>query len=177
MRQLASSDEAFDYLEQCVRGEYGPAIFLAAHKCVTERGYGKAPNVLAERIDNGQSSLIIRTLERMTAEELAQAALRVRPVAARPVRRLRPCPRLPPRQPQPFGHLDPPVATSPRPTPPSEPHPRLARRPLAARLAHPSLRVPAHSPSYHVSRFHSALESPIPCGPPARASRLPQLFH
>jgi hypothetical protein len=29
-------------------------------------------------------------------------------------------------------------------------------------LAQPSLRVPSHSPSYHVSRFHRAVESPIP---------------
>ena len=29
-------------------------------------------------------------------------------------------------------------------------------------LTQPSLRVPSHSPSYHVSRFHRAVESPIP---------------
>ena len=40
---MASSDEAFAYLEECVAGEHGPAIFLAAHKHAADRGYGRAP--------------------------------------------------------------------------------------------------------------------------------------
>ena len=46
MRALASSEAAFAYLEQCIEGQYGPAVFLAAHRYVTERGYGRASSVV-----------------------------------------------------------------------------------------------------------------------------------
>lgn len=41
MRELASSKEAEEYLERCLRGEFGPKFFLAARQDVADRGYGK----------------------------------------------------------------------------------------------------------------------------------------
>ncbi len=42
MAALASSDEAYAYLAECLRGDHGPAAFLAAFKLACDRGYGKA---------------------------------------------------------------------------------------------------------------------------------------
>ena len=42
MRELASLESAEDYLERCIKGEFGPKFFLAAYQYVTEQGYGKA---------------------------------------------------------------------------------------------------------------------------------------
>lgn len=44
MRELASSDKAIEYLEECVRGKHGPKAAVSAHKHITERGYGKEPS-------------------------------------------------------------------------------------------------------------------------------------
>lgn len=44
MRELASSDEALEYLKQCIDGEHGPKAAISAHKHITERGYGKEPS-------------------------------------------------------------------------------------------------------------------------------------
>jgi hypothetical protein len=41
MREIASSNEALAFLEACVRGDHGPRIAIAAHRHVSERGYGK----------------------------------------------------------------------------------------------------------------------------------------
>ena len=42
MRELASLASAEEYLERCIKGEFGPKFFLAAFQYVTEQGYGKA---------------------------------------------------------------------------------------------------------------------------------------
>ena len=42
MRELASLESAEEYLERCIKGEFGPKFFLAAYQYVTEQGYGKA---------------------------------------------------------------------------------------------------------------------------------------
>ena len=43
MRELASSDEALDYLAECLRGDHGAKAAVSAHKHISERGYGKVP--------------------------------------------------------------------------------------------------------------------------------------
>ena len=52
MRQLASLESAEDYLERCIKGEFGPKFFLAAYKYVTEQGYGKATAFVEQTITN-----------------------------------------------------------------------------------------------------------------------------
>jgi hypothetical protein len=42
MAEIASSDEAFAFLEACARGDFGPKFALAALAYASERGYGKA---------------------------------------------------------------------------------------------------------------------------------------
>lgn len=41
MREMASSDEVLTYLQACLKGKHGPKIAVAAHRHITERGYGK----------------------------------------------------------------------------------------------------------------------------------------
>lgn len=41
MAELASRKEVLDYLAQCLEGKHGAKAAVAAHKHVTERGYGK----------------------------------------------------------------------------------------------------------------------------------------
>ena len=41
MAELASSDEALEYLRECLRGDHGGKVAVTAHKHVSERGYGK----------------------------------------------------------------------------------------------------------------------------------------
>ncbi len=43
MREIASSGEALAYLKECVRGDHGPMVAIAAFRFAAERGYGKAP--------------------------------------------------------------------------------------------------------------------------------------
>ena len=57
MAALVSSDEAFAYLAECLRGDHGPAVFLAAFKLAADRGYGKV-TTHAEPPDSGGPSEI-----------------------------------------------------------------------------------------------------------------------
>ncbi len=41
MAAIASSDEALAYLDECVKGEHGPQVAIAAHKYSADRGYGQ----------------------------------------------------------------------------------------------------------------------------------------
>jgi len=41
MAELASRDDVLDYLSQCLEGKYGARAAVAAHKHVSERGYGR----------------------------------------------------------------------------------------------------------------------------------------
>ena len=41
MAELASSDEALDYLARCLRGDEGPKAAISAQKYAADRGYGK----------------------------------------------------------------------------------------------------------------------------------------
>lgn len=43
MAELASSDAALEYLDECLRGEHGAKAAVSAHKHAAERGYGKVP--------------------------------------------------------------------------------------------------------------------------------------
>ena len=73
MRVLASSEAAFAYLEQCIDGHYGPAVFLAAHKYVTERGYGRISNVIEGHIDEPIAITITHQLPVDEAVRIATA--------------------------------------------------------------------------------------------------------
>lgn len=41
MAEMASREDVLEYLEQCLKGYHGAKAAVAAHKHVTERGYGK----------------------------------------------------------------------------------------------------------------------------------------
>jgi len=45
MREIASSDEALKYLDECTKGEHGPKAAASAREYATERGYGKVAQV------------------------------------------------------------------------------------------------------------------------------------
>jgi hypothetical protein len=63
MAALASSDEAYAYLAECLRGDHGPAVFLAAFKLACDRGYGKATTQAEPPDSRGLSEIrIIRTI-------------------------------------------------------------------------------------------------------------------
>jgi hypothetical protein len=63
MAALASSDEAYAYLAECLRGDHGPAAFLAAFKLTCERGYGKATTHAEPPGSDGPCEIrIIRTI-------------------------------------------------------------------------------------------------------------------
>ena len=63
MRELASSDEALRYLEECVDGVHTPIVAIAAHRHVTERGYGKVPMEAPATVDH--PILIVSSLEEL----------------------------------------------------------------------------------------------------------------
>lgn len=46
MAKLASSKPALAYLDQCVRGEFGPKFAIQAQKYASERGYGRPVQAL-----------------------------------------------------------------------------------------------------------------------------------
>ena len=52
MRELASLEAAEEYLERCIKGEFGPKFFLAAYQYVTEQGYGKATAFVEQTVTN-----------------------------------------------------------------------------------------------------------------------------
>ena len=41
MAAIASSEEALEYLYECVTGEHGPQVAMAAQKYAAERGYSQ----------------------------------------------------------------------------------------------------------------------------------------
>lgn len=50
MAELASSDEALEYLAECLRGDHGAKAAVSAHKHVSERGYGKEPQAVGHEV-------------------------------------------------------------------------------------------------------------------------------
>ncbi len=62
MRALASSESAFAYLKQCIDGQYGPTVFLAAHRYATERGYGKVSTVIEGNPDTPVTITVARRI-------------------------------------------------------------------------------------------------------------------
>jgi hypothetical protein len=43
MAEIASSDAALAYLDECIRGEHGPKAAASARVFAAERGYGRVP--------------------------------------------------------------------------------------------------------------------------------------
>ena len=46
MAAIASLEAGLEFLEECVTGRHGPQFAIAAHKYVSDRGYGRVSNVV-----------------------------------------------------------------------------------------------------------------------------------
>ncbi|MDP9348715.1 MAG: hypothetical protein M3P24_06190 [Gemmatimonadota bacterium] len=62
MLALSSREEVLLYLESCLRGDYGPMVFLAAYKYVTEQAYGKAKQPIEVEAELAQE-LVVRIVK------------------------------------------------------------------------------------------------------------------
>ena len=58
MRELASSDDAMKYLDQCVRGVHGPKVAISAQQYAADRGYGRVPQLT--NVEGAAEPLTIR---------------------------------------------------------------------------------------------------------------------
>lgn len=61
MRELASSEAALAYLEECLTGVHGPKAHASAMAFAAERGYGKVPQALEHTGKDG-APLVVRII-------------------------------------------------------------------------------------------------------------------
>lgn len=61
MAELADYAARGDYIERCLAGEFGPDAFLKAQAFVSERGYGKVPQVTKLEGDESKP-LVVRVV-------------------------------------------------------------------------------------------------------------------
>ena len=60
MRELASRDKTFAYLDECLSGKHGPQVFLSAFQLASDRAYGKVPNAAQEPSDMEPLTIILK---------------------------------------------------------------------------------------------------------------------
>ena len=65
MRELASSDKALAFLEECANGEHGPQFAIKAQEYAAERGYGKE----AQDVNVKGKVLVVRDVGELEASE------------------------------------------------------------------------------------------------------------
>ena len=58
MREIASNDDALDFLRACANGEFGAQFAIKAQEYAAERGYGKEIQEI-----KGQHLLVVRSVE------------------------------------------------------------------------------------------------------------------
>lgn len=67
MREIASSEAALKYLEECIHGDHGPKAAASARAYATERGYGKVP--MEVRGDLTARVLVVSDLEQLPSSD------------------------------------------------------------------------------------------------------------